>query len=96
MASEGQVGQKEMKCILKFKSIFIWASATQVSDVAHGPLVVINIVPCGFSNFLYNHLISYVTRFSIGWEIEVILCHPKKSVCDVYAQTSQNTLAAEL
>jgi hypothetical protein len=27
--------------------------------------------------FLY-HLIFYVTRFSIGWKIGVILCHPKK------------------
>jgi hypothetical protein len=33
MTPEGQVGQKEMK------SIFISASVTYVSDVAHGPLV---------------------------------------------------------
>jgi hypothetical protein len=39
------------------------------------------------------HLIFYVTRFSIGWKIGVILYHPKKSICDVYAQTSQNTQA---
>jgi hypothetical protein len=25
-----------------------------------------------------NHLIFYVTRFSIGWKIGVILCHTKK------------------
>jgi hypothetical protein len=43
--------------------------------------------------YLHN-LIAYVTRFSIGWKIGVILCHPtKKSICDVYAQTSHNIQA---
>jgi hypothetical protein len=34
------MGQKEMKCIFNIgKNISIWAKVTQVSDVAHGPLV---------------------------------------------------------
>jgi hypothetical protein len=34
-----------------------------------------------------NNLIFYGTRFSIGLKIGVILCHPKKSIYDVYVQT---------
>jgi hypothetical protein len=34
-APEGQIGQMEMKCIL----YSTWTKVTQVSDVAHGPLV---------------------------------------------------------
>jgi hypothetical protein len=46
MAPEGQVGQNEMKCILKFEKYFhMLASVTQVSDVAHGPLVPIVAPP---------------------------------------------------
>jgi hypothetical protein len=38
------MGQMEMKCILNIgKNISISAKATQVSDVAHGPLV---LFPC--------------------------------------------------
>jgi hypothetical protein len=34
------MGQMEMKCIFNIgKNIFILAKATQVSDMAHGPLV---------------------------------------------------------
>jgi hypothetical protein len=40
MASEGWMEQMEMKCIFDIgKNIFIWAKVSQVSDVAHGPLV---------------------------------------------------------
>jgi hypothetical protein len=41
--------------------------------------------------YLY-HLIFYVTGFSIGSKIGMILCHPNK-ISDVYAKTSQNTQA---
>jgi hypothetical protein len=35
------MGQMEMKCIFNTgKNISIWAKVTQVSDVAHGPLVL--------------------------------------------------------
>ena len=38
------MGQIEMKCISNIgKNISILAKATQVSDVAHGPLVIIPI-----------------------------------------------------
>jgi hypothetical protein len=34
------MGQMEMKCIFDIeKNISIWAKVSQVSDVAHGPLV---------------------------------------------------------
>jgi hypothetical protein len=33
----GRVWQKEMKCISIGKNLYMWASVTQVSDVAHGP-----------------------------------------------------------
>jgi hypothetical protein len=36
LAPEGQMGQMEMKCILYYTT---WTKVTQVSDVAHGPLV---------------------------------------------------------
>jgi hypothetical protein len=36
------MGQMEMKCIFNIeKNISIWAKVTQVSDVAHGPLVFV-------------------------------------------------------
>jgi hypothetical protein len=37
------MGQMEMKCILNIgeKNISVLAKATQVSDVAHGPLVIL-------------------------------------------------------
>jgi hypothetical protein len=39
------MGQMEMKWIFNFgKNISIWANVTQVSDVAHGPLVVFKFV----------------------------------------------------
>jgi hypothetical protein len=35
------MGQMEMKCIFNIgKNISIWVKITQVSDVAHGPLVL--------------------------------------------------------
>jgi hypothetical protein len=39
--AEGQMGQMEMKCIfdIHWKNISMWAKVSQVSDVAHGPLV---------------------------------------------------------
>jgi hypothetical protein len=38
------MGQMEMKCIFNIgKSISIWANATQVSDMAHGPLVIFTV-----------------------------------------------------
>ena len=40
-APEGQMGQMEMKCIFNIgKNMSILAKVTQVSDVAHGPLVI--------------------------------------------------------
>jgi hypothetical protein len=49
------MGQMKMKCIFKIleKNISVLAKASQVSDVAHGPLVlgdcdVGNITPCKF------------------------------------------------
>jgi hypothetical protein len=41
MAPKGQVGQMEMKCILIFEKYFHMSQFTQVSDVAHGPLVCV-------------------------------------------------------
>jgi hypothetical protein len=41
MAPEGKIRQIEMKCIFDIvKNIFIWAKVSQVSDLAHGPLVI--------------------------------------------------------
>jgi hypothetical protein len=39
MAPKGQVRQTEMKRIFKFEKYFHMNQFTQVSDVAHGPLV---------------------------------------------------------
>jgi hypothetical protein len=40
IAPKGWVGQMEMKCIFNIgKNMSILAKVTQVSDVAHGPLV---------------------------------------------------------
>jgi hypothetical protein len=39
MAPEGRMGQMEMKCIFDIGKKFKWAKVSQVSDVAHGPLV---------------------------------------------------------
>jgi hypothetical protein len=41
MAPEGRVGQKGIKCLSNiWKNISTWAKVTQVSDVAHEPLVL--------------------------------------------------------
>jgi hypothetical protein len=41
MAIYGWMGQMEMKCIFDIgKNISIWAKVSQVSDVAHGPLLL--------------------------------------------------------
>jgi hypothetical protein len=41
MAPLGRMGQMEIKCLSNMgKNISILAKVTQVSDVAHGPLVV--------------------------------------------------------
>jgi hypothetical protein len=38
------MGQMEMKCIFNIgKNVSTWAKVTQVSDVAHGPLVLIPV-----------------------------------------------------
>jgi hypothetical protein len=41
MAFEGRMGQMEMKCIFEIgkNNISLWAKISQVSDLAHGPLV---------------------------------------------------------
>jgi hypothetical protein len=58
-------------------------TTTRPTDIRH--LHIVNFA------ILYQ-LIFYVTRFSIGWKNGVILYHPpKKTICDVYAQTSLNT-----
>jgi hypothetical protein len=57
------MGQTEMKCIFNIgKNISIWAKLTQVSDVAHGPLVV-----------LYHHFWCLFLSYTLGKKIEAIL-----------------------
>jgi hypothetical protein len=57
------------------------------------------IVPYLLIRFLFgwmvNHLIFHETRFFICWKIWVILCHPRKYIFDVNAQTSQNMQASQ-
>jgi hypothetical protein len=48
MAPEGQMGQMEMKCIYDIGKIFLYKPrGFQVSDVAHGPLVLENVTVLG-------------------------------------------------
>jgi hypothetical protein len=58
MDSKGQVGQKEMKCILKFEKYFHMSQCvTQVSDVAHGPLVIVsNAISAGHVSAMLSKL----------------------------------------
>jgi hypothetical protein len=59
------MGQIEMKCISNIeKNIFILAKATQVSDVAHGPLVFYHMsLPCD------KTILWVIKRFLCGLDL---------------------------
>jgi hypothetical protein len=51
MAPQGQMGQMALKCIFDVRKIFIWAKVSEVSDVAHWPLVVKGVTAPGLRFF---------------------------------------------
>jgi hypothetical protein len=62
------MGQMEMKCILNIgKNISTLAKATQVSDVAHGPLVLVCLLFGG--GFFFFFLVVCFVLFLMLFEL---------------------------
>jgi hypothetical protein len=66
-------GKRKWNVYLNSKNIFIWASVTQVSDVAHGPLVCVCV---------------YVSR-NIWWYIDHDITPPPNRKCLSISKTVQ-------